>query len=445
MPKSINKELITDIYFEQYQQNQQNAYPSFARQSNSDLSTEIYHAAIDGYNWVENPHLGLQKAHEAIENLPLLRDFRESCEGDPALASVYHQYIHSNFWLTLVDIMNSVEKIDDTKDERTQDQTDQMIQERMERGLAQMENKVEKPSAQQESRQLSKTIEAMDDVNQAFGKSPGLEDGDDFHNKRARLAQVFADNPEIKNVLNLAGRLREMAKGMPDQVQGQTDKEDELVQGRAPRELTRERALLASEQTRDAYYFRFATNRQWKRERSSKKPRGKGGIWLLRDKSGSMRECWPVINAFSSALTLTALKLRRKCQVFDFNARVRAVHTFPLDHKSQCMESLSSMVQTTASGGTSFDNLWTRVVSERPPKKTDVVFLTDGADVIRQSQSRKILAWKKKYGVRVIVVGVNIEIHDSLKMICDKQLRIDSTDPDDFAKFAEVIKDVSQA
>lgn len=103
------------------------------------------------------------------------------------------------------------------------------------------------------------------------------------------------------------------------------------------------------------------------------------------------------------------------------------------------------MVQTTASGGTSFDNLWTRVVSERPPKKTDVVFLTDGADVIRQSQSRKILAWKKKYGVRVIVVGVNIEIHDSLKMICDKQLRIDSTDPDDFAKFAEVIKDVSQA
>lgn len=308
-----------------------------------------------------------------------------------------------------------------------------------------MENKVEKPSAQQESRQLSKTIEAMDDVNQAFGKSPGLEDGDDFHNKRARLAQVFADNPEIKNVLNLAGRLREMAKGMPDQVQGQTDKEDELVQGRAPRELTRERALLACEQTRDAYYFRFATNRQWKRERSSKKPRGKGGIWLLIDKSGSMRECWPVINAFSSALTLTALKLRRKCQVFDFNARVQAVHKFPLDHKSQCMESLSSMVQTTASGGTSFDNLWTRVVSERPPKKTDVVFLTDGADVIRQSQSRKILAWKKKYGVRVIVVGVNIEIHDSLKMICDKQLRIDSTDPDDFAKFAEVIKDVSQA
>lgn len=271
--------------------------------------------------------------------------------------------------------------------------------------------------ARDEAQQLEGDVEAY-----GFGTEQG-KDGFTSPESKLALAQKIQHNPKLKEIAELAGKLKREARKIqankkrpgPDEV---TDIErGDAIQRAVPAELL----LLGDETTKLEFMRRFAEKSliQYRLDEPDKK--AKGPIIVCIDDSGSMSgspEVWA--KAVCLAICRIAMDGKRDFVIVHFDSEVRRVDEF--NYPNMDPERLLDSCSYFSGGGTNFDAAFAaafEVIEKNPKAKhSDIIFITDGECVV--DTASKIKDLKKRLGVAIYSIAIHAAISPALAEVSDK-------------------------
>lgn len=264
--------------------------------------------------------------------------------------------------------------------------------------------------ARDEAQQLEGDVEAY-----GFGTEQG-KDGFTSPESKLALAQKIQHNPKLKEIAELAGKLKREARKIqankkrpgPDEV---TDIErGDAIQRAVPAELL----LLGDETTKLEFMRRFAEKSliQYRLDEPDKK--AKGPIIVCIDDSGSMSgspEVWA--KAVALAMARIATDQKRAFALIHFDTEVARVDHFEPGKVDP--EKLLDSCTFFTGGGTIFEPALRKALglidkgSNGAYKKADIVFITDGEAAM---PSDEVLKLKKATGAQLfgICIGCDSQV-----------------------------------
>lgn len=246
--------------------------------------------------------------------------------------------------------------------------------------------------------------------------------------ERSEFVRSFFNDRSIRNLLKLLGRLKKEMRGVPALVKSKRKvKTYEIEQDRAPNELTRERALMMLDD--NAYAFRFATKKQWKRKKENGKERaGAGDIVMAMDVSGSMGRgagsCLEIAKTIALSLLAIAREQKRSFKLVTFNGYlVGSYETNNKMNEKEFIHMFGQIKSIGSGGGTRFQppmDWCMRKVGKT--SKSDIIFLTDGAGYL--DNISHINKEKQKKRMRIFSLYIHTSSSPDLDKVSDGTLNV---------------------
>ncbi len=243
---------------------------------------------------------------------------------------------------------------------------------------------------------------------------------------KAAIAQRVRNNPRLKKIALLMGRMRRIAG---TKVRGSKgvgfDEVASVSQGNDILRAVPAALLGLVDSDLEAKFDKdLAEGKLMQYQLEETPPKGRGPIVFCIDVSGSMegdRDIWA--KALFAGVAEVALRQRRWCTAIQFDQRVQRVDTFDPNkvdpvHFMECVGFFSG-------GGTNFSRPLARaldVIAEGGHfAKADVIFLTDGDAYHPEDEAKRLREMQGKNPINVhgIVVGGDATGH-SLKGFCDE-------------------------
>lgn len=264
-------------------------------------------------------------------------------------------------------------------------------------------------------RDASDDAEKWNSVVHGFGIDPGelqkLPPGE-----KIRLAESLGRNPAVKRIAELVGRFRNMARGL--EATSPSHGFHEVVDVGQGSEISRllSHELIKYSRMRTLFYKDMLEGGLSVYNLRGVEPKAMGPMVICLDVSGSMsvnrRDEWS--KAAALALIQVALRQNRPVRVAHFAERVYSSYVFkkPSDLTIHMIEELVG-VATNGAGtefhpalGDAFDFIQS---ADSVFKPADIVFITDGMAQLNDRQLKVIDEHKKKLGVRIHAVGIDMD------------------------------------
>ncbi len=286
-------------------------------------------------------------------------------------------------------------------------------------------------------RQAADELEGAERFAFAWGTDPGSAQRVEKHEK-FELARRLRSDPKLRQVADLAGRMRNVAaakqrersKYVPSEAVGVTQGND--LSRVLPSELMR----LAVPELRLFFLRDFVEGRLMQYELKGREREGRGPLVVCLDSSGSMgesvgqytKEVWS--KAILLALFWIAARQKRAfaCVHFGSKSEIR-VFEFP-DPRSARPGEVAEMAAFFFGGGTDFEAPLGRaqaLLERSEYRRGDVVFITDGQAQVSDDFLREFRAAKAGKGFAVWTVLVDV-FAPAVEQFSDGVERVDGVD-----------------
>jgi hypothetical protein len=299
----------------------------------------------------------------------------------------------------------------------------------------------------------------LDGIAPGMGSAPALHEQQDP--RRATLAQALLGSANLRQIIDLAGRLQRIAAKVkkqrnPDLVEEVVDIERGGDLGRVlPSELA---GLRSGRTTRLLTMQKIAERTAIQYRLDGREPLGRGEMIVALDESGSMavKQKGVIPNVWARAIGLACLRIarqdRRAITVVGFNGGLTSRHRMGRD--GACFVWTAGawapiqggfaalaleVISRGCSGGTSFDAPISYAVSalaEAPDARPDLLFVTDGEANVSASILEALGKAKSERGLRVFGVAMGGgSITAAMRSVCDQAIDF----APDIAKLAQVV------
>jgi uncharacterized protein with von Willebrand factor type A (vWA) domain len=245
-----------------------------------------------------------------------------------------------------------------------------------------------------------------------YGNAPG-DNGYADVQAQMQVAERIRDNPKLREVAELAGRLRNEARAVQSQKKqpGPDELTDIEIGDDLGRTIPAELAQLAHPTLKKLFAKKFVekTLIQYKLEENPKE--AKGPIVVCLDVSDSMgigsRDIWS--KAIALAMLQIATDQKRDCVVVNFSNRVVRVTRLAANRVNPL--DVIEAVSVACGGGTNFeaplDTAFQEIEDSKKMEKSDIIFITDGAAHISTEKINLIQKAKKQRGTRIYSIVIN--------------------------------------
>lgn len=305
--------------------------------------------------------------------------------------------------------------------------------------------------------QVADAKAALEGISPGLGQAPGVHEQEDP--KRALLAQKLLGSKQLRQIVDLAGRLQRIAA----QIKKQRDPNllEEVVDiergGDIGRILPSELAGLRSSRIRRLLTLQRVAERtalQYRLE--GKEPQGRGEMIVALDESGSMgvQQKGIIPNVWARAVGLACLRIgrqdRRAVTVIGFNGGLTSRHRLEADGRCLRWENgawepmnggfaalAMDVISKGCDGGTSFDAPISYAIQALAgADKPDLLFVTDGEALVSGEVELALKKAKAEKGLRVFGIAMGHgSITPILRNICDEAIDF----APDAAKLAQVV------
>ncbi len=250
------------------------------------------------------------------------------------------------------------------------------------------------------------------------------------------LAEKIASNKQMKEIADWAGRFKQIARKKQKSKHSNSMERSGVTLGSdIERLLPMELGLYTHPITKNDFLRRFVEGQTMMYEQKGQEVLGKGPIILCLDQSGSMNKLDTQSKGFTLALMSIARKQRRDFCLILFSTRTQIIK-----YERGKMESsdMIKLAQTFLGGGTDFalplDGAL-KVINESRFKQADLVFVTDGEDLVKDSFLETFNKKKKEkeFNVLSLLIGNNTK---TVERFSDKIVNIkDFDDAGSFTAF----------
>jgi uncharacterized protein with von Willebrand factor type A (vWA) domain len=250
----------------------------------------------------------------------------------------------------------------------------------------------------------------------------------------AALRKQLLDNPKLRRVAALAGRMKTAAvhKQRTKARIGHEEVCDVTAGNDINRMLPTELVMLADENTEALLYRRLMDRSVLQYDLRGKKKQSEGPIILAVDESGSMSGApdeWA--KAVMFGLLEIAARQNRPAYLIHFDSRVTRTDEF-LDARKLDLKTIAEAVSYFTGGGTCIGNALAKAAdvmlsSEGPWKRADVILITDGQSGDTEEQAAQIKRIKDRGG-HLYTVAIGCEPDSILKEESDEVVHLHSED-----------------
>lgn len=297
--------------------------------------------------------------------------------------------------------------------------------------------------AARDARQMVQDAKAaLDGIAPGLGEAPAVHEQEDP--RRAVLVQTLLSSPNLRKIVELAGRLERVAAQLKKQ--RNPDLREEVVDiergGDLGRVLPSELAGLRSSRLRRLQTLQKVADQtalQYRLE--GREPLGRGEMVVALDESGSMGiiQNGVVPNVWARAVGLACLRIarqdRRRVTIVGFNGGLTSRHRMEKDGScfrwdgrgwtpiSGGFPALAlEVISRGCSGGTSFDApiRYALEVLSTSQERPDLLFVTDGEAHVSGHVLDSLAKAKKDQGLRVFGMAMGHgSITPAMKAVCD--------------------------
>lgn len=222
------------------------------------------------------------------------------------------------------------------------------------------------------------------------------------------LAEKIASDKKMKEIADWAGRFKQIArKKQKTKYNEVMDRSGVTMGNDIERLLPMELGLYKNSTTKNDFLRRFVEGQTMMYEQEGQEVLGKGPIILCLDQSGSMRNLDTQSKGFTLALMMIARRQRRDFCLILFSTRTKV---FKYEKGKIKSSDILNLAQTFLSGGTDFSLPLSKslsMINESRFKQSDVVFVTDGEDRIKDSFLEEFNKKKteKAFNVLSFIIG----------------------------------------
>lgn len=237
------------------------------------------------------------------------------------------------------------------------------------------------------------------------------------------LAELCESNPKMREIAELAGRFKAIAKDKQKSVHKQSiARKGVTVGSEIERLLPSEIANYLLPQAKLDFMKRFGEGHSLMFGKKGKSKLGRGPIICCIDESGSMRKLDTQSKAFLIALMGIARKQRRDFAVIPFSSVVGKIEVFPKGKVA--VQQLADVCSLFMGGGTNFEEpllASLQLIEKDRFKQADIIFVTDGESHVSAEmlQEYERIKMKKGFGCTAVVIG-NSARRQTVEAFADK-------------------------
>lgn len=258
------------------------------------------------------------------------------------------------------------------------------------------------------------------------------------------LGRRLADNPKLKRLAKIFGRVRDEALAARRRVLDRADQEMHEIGPLATLEdlsrlVPRELVALSHPLLRRDFQRRLLEGELLTYRLRGIDARGRGSVVVCLDLSSSMsgdKEIW------AKAVTLTFVELarrgRRRCHVICFSSDASSLREFDMNPRTSYEVSLArtlDLAEHFSGGGTDFVpplEAASALIGTREHRKSDVVLITDGESQVSPAWQAEFLQRKRKqnFSLYSILVDVRSSRTDTIDALSDRVSRVSDLEGD---------------
>lgn len=257
-----------------------------------------------------------------------------------------------------------------------------------------------------------------------------------------KLAELLSSNKKMKEVAEWAGRMKAIArKKQKSQHKESIDRSGVTMGNEIERLLPAELMQFAHPITKLDFARRLVEKETLVFDQKGKEELGKGPIIVCSDQSGSMKELDSQAKGFALALMWIAKKQKRDFVFIPFSNKSEQ-HVYPKGKIS--IADMEKFATTFLNGGTRFQEPLSRamkIIGEEKARfgKADIIFITDGDDVVDKSFIDQFNKTKEVKGFKVmsLVVG-KVRSLDTVKSFSESIVHVTNFDNEDAFKAFQI-------
>lgn len=234
------------------------------------------------------------------------------------------------------------------------------------------------------------------------------------------LADLFRKNEKVKEIAEMAGRFKAIAKKKQKQKHNETIERNGItVGGDIGRLIPQELAMYHNKATKLDFLRRFSESQTLMYSPRGKEILGKGAMVVVLDESGSMDRLNAQSKGFVIALAMIAKKQKRDLVIIPFSNKLGEILTF--EKGKVTMEHIVKLATNFLGGGTNYTpalNLAVEIIEQKKRfKQSDIIFVTDGEPGDRNHLYKFIPTFnefKKKTDSQLISLLIGSEFSDEV-------------------------------
>jgi uncharacterized protein with von Willebrand factor type A (vWA) domain len=278
---------------------------------------------------------------------------------------------------------------------------------------------------EQAAKEAKKGVEAVRNI-PGIGKGSSTSPGQKLTTDEAlRLANMFADNPNLFDIAKMLGRLvRDMKSRRARRMTGGVEEVVDIALGRnLPNVLPAQLMHLRHPLLKRWFLRRYTQAALLERERVGTTEAGRGPVVLVVDESSSMSgQPWTWAKAVCMAVMSIARKERRDCAVVSFASRGQ-VETWDFPFRERLnTDKIVDMAGHNFRGGTTTRDGMAKakeiITKDERFTRADIVLISDGQDYF-QEEDRKLRDELTGRGVRLQGIQVGGSVNGYLKEMCE--------------------------
>ncbi|SOC21579.1 uncharacterized protein with von Willebrand factor type A (vWA) domain [Ureibacillus xyleni] len=259
------------------------------------------------------------------------------------------------------------------------------------------------------------TTDTRENINQFVGDLAGSGNADYSRlpiREQFLLAELFQSNPKMREIAELAGRFKQIAKDKHKSLHKQSiARKGVTIGNEVERLLPSELANYLLPQAKFDFMKRFGEGQSLMFDKRGKSKLGRGPIICCIDESGSMRKLDTQSKAFLIALMGIARNQRRDFAVIPFSSTVGNIEVFPKGRVS--VPQLVDVCSQFMGGGTVFEEpLYAAIqlIEKDRFKQADILFITDGESRVSETMLQEYQRIKEKKGFEctAVVIGNSV-------------------------------------
>jgi uncharacterized protein with von Willebrand factor type A (vWA) domain len=263
-----------------------------------------------------------------------------------------------------------------------------------------------------------------------IGSGNGINTDEDVADA-LEMSKRFEDDEQFNFIMELAGRYIQMAD---TRIKTRTDVGMDAIVGI---HQSNDLANILPEELADDNMFaiNFMDEKLQTYKYMGKKEQGKGPIIVCIDESGSMKGwCYQFSRSILFAIYLMSIQQNRPFFVNRFASGV-------ISHEIKSTKDILSIIGKFMNGGTDFNCAlnasFNQIETNSEFNKADIIFITDGMDVINPAVMDKIKSEKERISLKIISLMVGYGYLDTLKGFSDKVFQC--TDEESSKTFCEEV------